>query len=80
MPTDGIQRTFGEVVREARAASGISQEELAEKAGLHRTYVSLLERGQRNPTLLVIEALSHALEMPMSDIIKRVEVRHPWRR
>lgn len=52
---------FGDRVRALRIARGISQEALAEAAGLHRTYVSSLERGQRNVGLDNIHALADAL-------------------
>lgn len=52
---------------------GVSQEELAEMADLHRTYVSLLERGARNPSLEVISALATALGISMSTLLERVE-------
>lgn len=52
---------FGDRVRALRAAQGISQEALAEASGLHRTYVSSLERGQRNVGLDNIHALADAL-------------------
>ena len=56
-----IQITFGNRIRELRQAKGISQEELAEKAGLDRTYISSVERGKRNISLLNIERLAKAL-------------------
>jgi transcriptional regulator with XRE-family HTH domain len=52
---------FGDRVRELRLAAGLSQEALAEASGLHRTYVSSLERGQRNVGLDNIHALAAAL-------------------
>ncbi|HLG69932.1 MAG TPA: helix-turn-helix transcriptional regulator [Chloroflexota bacterium] len=52
---------FGEAVRRFRDVKGISQEELAFRAGLHRTYVSNLERGLINPTLLSMYTLAEAL-------------------
>jgi transcriptional regulator with XRE-family HTH domain len=55
---------FGARVRELRLAKGLSQEELAERAGLHRTYLSSLERGQRNVGLDNILDLAAALEVP----------------
>jgi len=70
---NGIQDTFGKAVREARTTVGISQEELADRSGLHRTYISLLERGQRNPSLAVIEEISHALGISMVDLVGRIE-------
>lgn len=57
------------VVRAARKKAKLSQEALAEIAGLHRTYVSLLERGRRSPTLTTIEAIGRALGMGPAAII-----------
>src|ERR1022692_3145166 len=62
MPAD-IQSHFGTAVRTRRKHLGISQEELAERAGLHRTYVADVERGARNLSLGSIEKLAHALEI-----------------
>jgi transcriptional regulator with XRE-family HTH domain len=61
---DQGRRTFGLRVRTLRQAAGLSQESLAERAGLHRTYVSSLERGQRNVGLDNILKLAAALEVP----------------
>lgn len=52
---------FGLRVRQLRLASGLSQEALADRAGLHRTYVGSVERGERNISLLNIQALAEAL-------------------
>lgn len=54
-------RAFGKRVRSAREARGWSQEYLAEKAGMDRTYVGGIERGERNPALLNINRLAEAL-------------------
>jgi transcriptional regulator with XRE-family HTH domain len=59
---------FGSRVRELRLARGISQERLAELAELHRTYVSSLERGQRNVSLENIHALARALGVAVRDL------------
>lgn len=78
MPRQVAKRTeqvFGLVIREARLKVGISQEELAHRAGLHRTYVSLLERGERNPSLNVIDHLAMALGTTMVALISEVEAR-----
>jgi len=56
-----LHDVFGRVVRRRREKLGLSQEELGYKAGLHRTYVSLLERGRRNPSLNVVAALARGL-------------------
>ena len=54
---------------------GISQEELAHRAGLHRTYISDIERGARNPSLKTLSRLAEALEIATSSLIRRGEVR-----
>jgi len=68
-----LQSRFGRVVRRRREAAGISQEALAEQAGLHRTYISLLERGQRNPSLEVIRAVAKGLGATMAELVAEVE-------
>lgn len=57
------------VVRAARKKVKLSQEALAELAGLHRTYVSLLERSRRSPTLATLEAIARALGMTPAKLI-----------
>ena len=61
---------FGARVRELRLARGLSQEQLAERAGLHRTYVSSLERGRRNVGLDNILDLAAALEVPAARLFQ----------
>jgi transcriptional regulator with XRE-family HTH domain len=56
-----VRRRLGLNVQRLRRAKGWSQEEFAEHAGLHRTYVSGVERGLRNPTITVVEKLAIAL-------------------
>ena len=63
-----IRLRFGFRLRELRSLRGISQEELAFRAGLHRTYVSSVERGQRNASLVNIEKLASALEIDIRDL------------
>lgn len=70
-----VSRAFGDALREFRSAAGLSQEALAERAGLDRTYVGGLERGQRNPTLKVLWSLAAPLEVSPSDLVREVEVR-----
>lgn len=57
---------FGQRVRQLRQAQGLSQEDLADKAGIHRTYISDVERGARNLGLDNVFALARALEVPPS--------------
>ena len=64
---------FGKVLRELREANNISQEKLAEYCELDRTYISLLERGLRQPTITTIFKLAKALNIAASDLIKKVE-------
>jgi transcriptional regulator with XRE-family HTH domain len=59
---------FGRRVRTLRDARGWSQEELAEKAGIHRTYIGGIERGLRNVALLNIVRIAHALDLSVSDL------------
>jgi transcriptional regulator with XRE-family HTH domain len=60
---------FGANVRRVRAERGYSQEELGERAGLHRTYVSSLERGERNVALDNIKRLADALGVSAADLL-----------
>lgn len=64
---------FGEVICELRRGAGLSQEALADKAGVHRTYVSQLERGLKSPTLAVLMKLAAALEVRPSKILVLLE-------
>ncbi|WP_217895503.1 helix-turn-helix domain-containing protein [Oceanibaculum nanhaiense] len=57
-------KEFGLEVRRRRIALGLSQEQFAEISGLHRTYVSGIERGDRNPTIDIIFQISRALRCP----------------
>ena len=64
-----VQLRFGENLRKVRGKKGISQERLAELAGLHRTYVSSVERGERNISLVNIEKLALALEVHLEHLM-----------
>ena len=66
---------FGEVVREVRTRRGFSQEKLAELADLDRTFVSMIERGKRHPTLETAKSLAEALDVPLSTMIASAERR-----
>jgi len=61
---------FGDRVREIRKKKGLSQEELAYKADLHRTYIGMIERAEKNITLINIEKIANALEIEIADLIK----------
>lgn len=65
-----VQRDFGQRLRQLRAAAGLSQAELAFRAGLHPTYVSGVERGQRNVSLVNIHELARALDVPVPKLFE----------
>ena len=73
--TRNILRALGEELRERRTQRGLSQEALAERADVHRNFVGLLERGQRNVTLLTLGAIAEALKLPVSELVARAEQR-----
>lgn len=64
-----ISKRFGKRLREVRRKAKLSQEELAVKAGLHRTYVGMIERAKRNITLSSAQKLSEALNIPLSSLL-----------
>lgn len=66
-----LKTLLGNVIRRERAALGISQEELAARAGLHRTYVSDVERGARNPSLESVVKLARALELSLPALFEK---------
>jgi len=71
---------FGNKVREARLAKGLSQESLAEKAGLHRTYIGTVERGERNPSLVNLVRIADALAVDLSTLTERLSLSSTSRR
>lgn len=68
MLSDVLAR-FGRKLRTVRVEKGISQEELAQRSGLHRTYVSSVERGERNISLVNIAKLASALGVKPTDLM-----------
>ncbi len=64
--SDIILEKFGKRVRAERLKQGMSQEKLAAKAGVHRTYIGMIERAEKNITLLNIAKIAHALEVSIS--------------
>jgi len=62
------QHAFGKRVRALRTSLGMTQEDLAERCGLFRTYLSRIETGEANPTLTMIHALAVSLEVPVTDM------------
>ena len=66
-------RAFGARVRQRRLDLGLTQEALADRAGLHRTYVGMVERGDRNPTLGNILRLAAVLEMDPGELVSGLD-------
>ena len=64
-----IQARLGLNVRRLREAKGWSQEDYADRAGTHRTYVSDIERGRRNPTITVVEKLAGPFGIAVGDLL-----------
>ena len=73
MSDDLIGKKFGEAMRELRVSAGYSQEELASEMGLHRTYISMLERGKRLPSLQTVFRLSKIVDILPSKLLKKFE-------
>lgn len=65
-----IMEKFGHKVRAERLKQNLSQEELAAKAGVHRTYIGMIERAEKNITLLNIEKISKALGVNISKLLE----------
>lgn len=74
-----ILTALGDTVRERRLELGLSQEALAERAGLHRTYIGSVERGERNVSLANIFQLATALDLAAWELLRRSEQRRPKR-
>jgi|AraplaF_Cvi_mTSA_1032040.scaffolds.fasta_scaffold00143_19 transcriptional regulator with XRE-family HTH domain len=67
---DPALAAFGQAVRAERAAQGVSQEELALRAGIDRSYIGAIERGEQNPGLLHLVRISQALQVPLSKLME----------
>lgn len=71
--SDDIKAFFGNRVRDERLRKGLSQEELAVRAGVHRTYIGMIERAEKNITLVNIEKIAVALEMEIYELFQQHE-------
>lgn len=71
--TNKVLKAFGNAVRAERERQGVSQEELADRCGLHRTYVGGIERGERNIGVLNLLRLAKALHVPASSLLQDVD-------
>jgi transcriptional regulator with XRE-family HTH domain len=72
-----INYRFGRAVRRRRRELDLSQEELADRAELHRTYISSIERGRMNPSLENVEKLAKALDISISALLVKYGVETP---
>lgn len=68
-----IAQAFGKVLRESRLEAGLTQEQLGLEAGLRRTFVSILELGEQQPTLTTIIKIANALSISGSLLVQRTE-------
>ena len=70
---EAIAKKTGKIIQERRKQTGLSQEALAEKADIDRTYVSLIERGKVNITLIVASKIAKALGVSLSKLFRDIE-------
>ncbi|MBX3283274.1 MAG: helix-turn-helix transcriptional regulator [Acidobacteria bacterium] len=70
-----LLQQFGRRIRALRTARGLSQEKLAELTGFHRTYIGMVERGERNLSLLNINAFAAVFELPIAELFSFTEKR-----
>ena len=71
--SDVVLKRLGTRLRNLRQAQGVSQEGLADLAGLHRTYIGGIERGERNISVASLLALAKALEVSLSTLVEGVD-------
>lgn len=69
---DKVLRDFGHHLARLRREMGSTQEEVAERSGLHANYIGDLERGQRNPTLMTLLVLAEALDTSLSELLENL--------
>jgi len=68
-----LQKIFGETIRKLRKKRNLSQENLAFKANIDRTYISDIEKGERNISIQIIYQLANALQISLSELSKEIE-------
>jgi transcriptional regulator with XRE-family HTH domain len=64
-----VLEKFGEKMQKVRKSQGISQEQLAGLLSMHRTYIGMVERGERNPTIRTLYKIANALKVSSSDLL-----------
>lgn len=70
MTNESVLILFGKNVQRLRKSKGLSQEQLAEIAGLHRTYIGMIERAEKNITLINIKKIAVALNVKLTDLLE----------
>ena len=68
---ENISQQFGQTVRKIRLKQGLSQGDVARRLNLHRSYISSIERGVRNPSLKVIQKIAKALDVEIEKLLKK---------
>jgi transcriptional regulator with XRE-family HTH domain len=71
MTTPTVQKELGQRIRAMRRKKGMTQEDMADRCGLHWTYIGGLERGERNPTLTTMQKIALGLNIPLRDMLDR---------
>ena len=72
---ESLRTALGHTIRELRSAAGFSQEKFAVVAGVHRTFMGNLERGDANPSLETLEGIARGLDIKVWELIERAERR-----
>lgn len=72
MPNSSLRHRFGHRVRELRLATGMNQEEFADRCGFARTYMSRIETGGANPSLDAIQTLADGLKIDLASLFKEI--------
>lgn len=66
-------KSFGKILSDARKKAGLTQEQLADKADFHRTYIGFMEQGVYSPNLYSLTKIAKALDMKLSDLVKKLD-------
>ena len=66
---EDILHQFGKRVKELRTQNKLTQEQFAQKTGLHKNYIGMVERGERNPSLINIQVIARGLEITISELM-----------
>ena len=68
--TENILNLFGARIKQLRQNLNLTQEQFAQKCGLHKNYIGMIERGERNPSLINIEVIAKGLELTIAKLMK----------